>query len=198
MRIFVIHQFRIFLILLLVFFVSFLFSYFMHLFLSVPHGSATLNLEELATCNNNFCELLKKVRQHPNNVFQNGYDIFINNLVGTYYILISKPLFLKPLLDTVYWGSLFGTFLFDAPKSFLTEVLFPHGWIEISSFLIIYSYFYAAVVNIFIFIRKLYFRQKVYSLFKNFCLKSIYQISLFILLLLLAGILEAIGISFKA
>ena len=184
------YQKRIFLLLSLFFIITVLFFFSLSYIFLEKKPDTTLSYADYSQCQTNFCKLMIKTQQHPKDIARNTYNIGYNNFrTSLYNMFESKYLLLGPIVDLFDFGSSIGILLFNDTSNTLTQVLFPHGFVEIIAFIFVYSLYYSITILLVVST----FKKKRNPIQRSFIIALIMIFPLF----LLAGLLESIAIATK-
>lgn len=190
------YQKYIFLSLILVYVLSTLIFYSLNLVFNNEKAGTSLTEIQLSNCTTKFCSTLKLVSGNPKNLLFTSTVIFQHNLKADgflFYYTYTKPKYFLylPYYDIYRQGNFFGYSLYSNPKNFITQVLLPHGIVEIVSIVLPLSLSYAVLLNL---IRN--FKNIKFSLpvVKKIGLQLIFSI----ILVYFAALLESLGVYLKS
>lgn len=178
-------QGAIFITITFVFLIISVFIYLDSQFLNLPKLKSP-SWEDYENCPTEFCDLIKKT-SHQEKILLNTSLILKWNLRAvTRVVTDRKYLVFAPLVDTYLLSSEVGFSAYDDPSGFVTELLFPHGLLEILATLFLFSLYYAIILNLI-----LLFKQKIE--WNQFIAKITFQLILIFFLFMVAAFLEALG-----
>lgn len=152
--------------------------------------------ENLKNCTSKLCILTRDAISN-NSKISTIYMVFNNNIYAQYRIILDntikpKYFFLVPFIASYQESASIGTLFYTNKHKLFTELLFPHGVLEITAGVLSASLYYSLIINFFVLLAKKKFKDIRIVLKQSFI-----QILLIIALYFVAAILEGLSVSVK-